>query len=96
MLKLVFGYKLFRQINDTVLNNISRALFVNGKYDNDLINYHVLGIGGTSISLSFMNCINSTSIELKFLQIIMDGNIQMRRVAPMRRNLLTILQRRGI
>ena len=54
----------------------------------------MLGIGGAAISLSFLDCANSTSIELKFSQIIMDDNIQIWGLCPMRRNLLRVIHRR--
>ena len=60
-----------------------------------MIDYHVLGIGGAAISVSFVNCISSTSIELKFSQLLTDANIQLCGVSPMRRNLIRALQRRG-
>ena len=61
-----FGSKTFYQINATVLKNVSRHAFINGEYDNDLIDYHVLGIGGAAISLSFVKCARSTGIKFKF------------------------------
>ena len=60
-----------------------------------MIDYHVLGIGGAAVSIGFSNCVSSTSIELKFCQLLSDNNIQMWGVAPMRRNLIRALQRRG-
>ena len=60
-----------------------------------MMDYHVLGIGGASISISFSNCIRSTGIELKFSQLLTDINIQMWGVQPMRRNLTRALQRRS-
>ena len=58
-----------------------------------MINYHVLGIGGAAVSLSFLNCVNFNGIELNFSQLLTDVNIQMWGVAPMRRNLVRTLQR---
>ena len=72
---LVFGVKTYHQINATVIKNFSRNAFINGEYDNDLIDYHVLGIGGSTISLSFLGFADSISIELRFSQIIMDDNV---------------------
>ena len=92
---ICFGTKVFHQINATVLKNVSRPGFINGEYDNDMIDYHVLGIGGAAVSIGFSNCVSSTAIELKFCQVLSDNNIQMWGVAPMRRNLVRALQRRG-
>ena len=89
------GTKSFYQINATVIKNISRHAFINGKYYNDLIDYHVLGIGGAAISLSFVNSSCSTGIELKFSQILVDVNVHIWGVTPMRRNMIRALQRRG-
>ena len=90
-----FGSKVYHQINVTVIKNVSRTALVNGEYDNDMIDYHVLGIEGASVSLTFSNCVRSTGIELKFSQLFRDTNNQMWGVAPMRRNLARALQRRG-
>ena len=92
---LQFGANTFHQINATIIKNVSRNAFINGEYDNDLMDYHVLGIGGAAISLSFLGCAYSTDIELKFSQILMDSHIQIWGLAPMRRNLLRVLQRRA-
>ena len=91
---ITFGSKVFHQVNATVIKNVSRSAFVNGEFDNDMMDYHVLGIGGAAVSLSFLNCVNYTGIELKFSQLLTDVNIQMWGVAPMRRNLVRTLQRR--
>ena len=48
---ICFGSKVFRQINATVIKNVSRQGFINGEYDNDMIDYHVLGIGGAAVSI---------------------------------------------
>ena len=53
---MVFGDKTYHQINATIIKNISRDAFINGEYNNDLIDYHVLGIGGAAILLSFLGC----------------------------------------
>ena len=50
---ITFGSKVFHQVNATVIKNVSRSAFVNGEFDNDMIDYHVLGIGGAAVSLSF-------------------------------------------
>ena len=84
MLTVAFVPKVYYQINPTVIKNVSRGAFINGKYDNDMMEYHVLGIGGAAISLSFLDCLSSTSIELKFSQLLNDDNIQMWGNAPMR------------
>ena len=73
---LVFGVKTYHQINTTIINIVSRNAFINREYDNDLVDYHVLGIGGAAISLSFLGCADSTSIKLRLSQIIMDDNVQ--------------------
>ena len=54
-----------------------------------------MGIGGAAISLSFVKCARSTGIELKFSQILVDVNVQIWGVTPMRRNMIRCLQRRG-
>ena len=95
LLTVVFGTKVYYQINASVIKNVSRGAFINGEYDNDMMDYHVLGIGGAAISLSFLDCLSSTSIELKFSQLLNDDNIQMWGNAPMRRNLIRVLQKRG-
>ena len=92
---IAFGSNVYHQVNATVIKNVSRPAFVNGEYGNDMIYYHVLGIGGAAISLSFLNCISYTGIELKFSQLLTDIDIQMWGVAPMRRNLIQALQQRG-
>ena len=95
LLTVVFGTKVYYQINASVIKNVSGGAFINGEYDNDMIDHHVLGIGGAAISLSFLDCLSSTSIELKFSQLLNDDNIQMWGNAPMRRNLIRVLQKRG-
>lgn len=60
-----------------------------------IMDYHVLGIGAAAISLSLLDCAISTSIELKFSQILMDSNIQIWGMCPMRRNILRVMQRRA-
>lgn len=77
LLTVVFETKTYYQINASVINNVSHGAFVNGEYDNDMMDYHVLGIGGAAISLSFKGCSDATSIELKFSQLLNDENIQM-------------------
>lgn len=49
----LFGYKVYHQINANVIKNGSRTAFINEEYDNDMIDYHVLGISGAAISLTF-------------------------------------------
>ena len=71
-----------------MVKNVSRTAFLNGEYNNDMIDYHVLGIGGAVVSLTFSNCMSSNDIKLKFFQLMRDSNIQMWGVAPMRRNLI--------
>ena len=61
---IVFGSKVYNQINATVLKNISRYSCVDSELDNDMINYHVIGIRGASISLGSVHCCKITSIEL--------------------------------
>ena len=78
-----------------MIKNVSRTAFINVEYDNDMIDYHVLSIGGAAVSFTFSNCVSCTSIELKFFQLLRDPNIQIWGVAPMRRNLIQALQRRG-
>ena len=58
------------QIRASVLNNVRRDAFVNGTMYHDDINYHVLGVGGAAISISFDECCSSASIELKFSQVL--------------------------
>ena len=70
-----FGSKVFHQINATVIKYISREAFINGSYDNDMMDYHVLGIGGAAISISFSKCMRSTGIELKSSPFLTDVNI---------------------
>ena len=64
VVKIVFGSKLCHEINARVITHVMKS-FINGEYDNDLMDYHVIGIGGAAIFLSFLNCTNSTSIKLK-------------------------------
>ena len=92
---LVSSAKRYHQINATIIKNISQDAFVNGEYYSDLMDYHVLGIGGAAISLGFLGCANLTSIELFFCQILIDSNIQIWGVCPMRYNLLRVLQWRA-
>lgn len=92
---ICFGSKAFHQINATVLKNVSRQGFINGEYNNEMIDYHDLDIGGTAISIGVSNCVSSTAIELKFCQLLSDHNIQMWGVAPMRRNLIRALHQRA-
>lgn len=61
LLTIAFGCKVYYQINATVIKNVNRAAFINGEYDNDMMDYHVLGIGGTAISFSFLGCLSAIS-----------------------------------
>jgi len=54
--------------------------------DNDEIEYHVVGIGGAEISVSFFNCHSASSMELKFNQLVEDNSIQILGTNPMKRN----------
>ena len=67
---VVFNDAHCHQINKTVLNNIRRDFFVNGEIDIDELEYHIIGIGGAAISLSFDGCSSSTSIELEVSQVL--------------------------
>ena len=95
LIKILFGTKSYHQINASVVKNVSRDAFINGEYDNDRMDYHVLGIGGAAISISLYQFDDSKSIELKFSQILTDVDIQVCGVSPMKRNLLRNLQRRA-
>ena len=53
LVTFVFGDKTYYQINATVIRNISQNVFVNGELDNDRMDYHVLGVGGAAIPISF-------------------------------------------
>lgn len=75
---------------------MSSDAFINGEHDNDIMNYYVLGIWGAAISLSLTTCARSTSIELKFLQILVDKNVHIWDVTPMRSNINQARQRRGM
>ena len=66
-----------------MIKNVSREAFINGSYDNDMMDYHVLGIGGAAISIIFSNCIRLTGIELKCSQLLTNFNIQMWGVQPL-------------
>ena len=66
LLTLAFGTKTCHRINATIIKNFSRDAFINVEYDNNLIDYHVLEVGGAAVSLSFLDCVDSTSIKLRF------------------------------
>ena len=67
---LVFGAKTFHQISATIIKNVSQDAFINREYDNNLMDYHVMGIDDAAISLSFLGCANSTSIKLNFSRLL--------------------------
>lgn len=71
------GMQLFDQIQATVIKNGRREDFINGVMDKDELEYHVVGIGGAAVSMSFPNCKASTSIELKFSELLEDKDIQL-------------------
>ena len=87
--------KTYHQINATVINNARREYFVNGNMDKKELEYHVIGIGGSAIILSFDGCRAPTSIELKFSQVLNDKHLQIWGVAPMKRNMIRSLLRRS-
>ena len=61
-LTIVFGSKIYYQINAIVIKNARRGTFINSEYDNSLMDYHVLGIGSAAISTRFLDCSSSTGI----------------------------------
>ena len=84
----------FVQIQATVITNARREDFINGVMDKEELEYHVVGIGGAAISLSFPNCNTSTSIEFKFSQFSQDKDIQLWGTTSNKRNLNRVIKKK--
>ena len=88
------GENTYHQIHATVEKNARRPNFIQGDMDNKDISFHVVGIGGAAIAISFNDCPGHTSIEYKFQNVLSDQDIQIWGPAPMKRNLMQAIKKR--
>ena len=64
---------------------------MNGEIENDELEYHILGIGGATISLLFDEYSSSTSMELKILQLMYNEHLHIHDRSLTKWNLLCYL-----
>lgn len=60
--KVIIDDHIFLLIRSSVIKNVKIDAYINGVMDNKDINYHILGAGGTTVSIVFDECATSTPI----------------------------------